>query len=84
MRLMRFNFTVVYVSGKNLVTADALSRAPLREKQALSTLLSVSEVTKFVEGRVASVIENSHLKKVKECQAEDDASKTLARFCRKG
>ena len=29
---MRFDFTVSHVSGKNLMTADTLSRAPLGEE----------------------------------------------------
>ena len=29
MRLMRFSFNIVYIPGKDLTTADALSRAPL-------------------------------------------------------
>ena len=31
MRLMHFSFTVSYVHGKHLITADALSRAPLMD-----------------------------------------------------
>ena len=29
MRLMRYSFTISHVAGKNLITADALSRAPV-------------------------------------------------------
>ena len=35
MRLMHFSFTVSYVPGKHLITADALSRAPLMDFHTL-------------------------------------------------
>lgn len=38
MRLMRFSYEVVHVPGKSLVTADVLSRAPIRGKESDNVL----------------------------------------------
>ena len=48
MRLMRYSYKVIYTAGKNLTTADALSRAPVGSPQAADLLLE-SDTTAFVQ-----------------------------------
>ena len=48
MRMMRFNPVVIYVPGKDLAVADALSRAPL-DRQCVSDALFAEEVQLYVD-----------------------------------
>ena len=41
MRMMRFQYSIVHVPGKALITADALSRAPLTQASQADEQLSV-------------------------------------------
>lgn len=36
---MRFNYNIIYTRGKNLITADTLSRAPLQNSTEEDTIL---------------------------------------------
>jgi len=46
--LMRFHYTIHHVPGKSLYTADALSRAPIRDSTQTDVITS-SEVEHFVD-----------------------------------
>lgn len=84
MRLMRFNFVVEYVPGTSVITADVLSRAPLRGTPACSHSLTVSEVTKYVEGCVPGIIEHNCFERVKKAQEKDEVCRSLIDLSRKG
>lgn len=77
---MLFNYTIEYVPGSSMITADVLSRAPLREQQSGSDSLRVSEPTKYVKGLVADLVEPDYIEKVKKAHAEDDVCQTLMEF----
>ena len=47
LRLDRYNYTIQHVAGKELYTADTLSRAPLPEEK--ETLIEAADVEKYVE-----------------------------------
>ncbi|KAK7930380.1 hypothetical protein WMY93_006775 [Mugilogobius chulae] len=49
LRLLRFSFNIIHVPGKNLVTADALSRAPLAGPPSAGDLQLEKEVEVFVD-----------------------------------
>ena len=38
MRLLRFQYTIIHVRGKDLITADALSRQPVSPPQTIDKL----------------------------------------------
>ena len=48
LHMLRFNFDIVYVPGKNLVIADALSRAPLMSPDQLDQQFN-DEVQAYVD-----------------------------------
>lgn len=50
MRLMRYRFKMVYVPGKQLITADGLSRAPLKDKRVVLDELTVGEIDAYSQG----------------------------------
>lgn len=83
MRLMRFSYEVVHVPGKSLVTADVLSRAPIRGKET-DNALSISDVSKHVSGCLSNAVEASLFERVKAEQAADEVCQALVKFSRKG
>ncbi|XP_031427422.1 uncharacterized protein K02A2.6-like [Clupea harengus] len=48
LRLMRFSYSIVHVPGKNLITADALSRAPLLRTATEEDLALQNDVTALI------------------------------------
>ena len=57
LRLMRYDFTVSHVPGKNLMTADTLSRAPLGEGMLdCDELHNQEELRKEAEAYVQAVL----------------------------
>ena len=84
MRLMRFNFYIVHIAGKNLLTADALSRAPLtyysesdRDFQA--------ETNAYVDFVVSNLTEsNIRLEQIKSEYRNDSICKLFVQFCETG
>ncbi|GFS00228.1 Pol polyprotein [Elysia marginata] len=84
MRLMRFSYNIEYVPGKQLCTADALSRAPLpkinEEEQTRD-----KEVSKYVNLVMKSFPATE--KRLTEIKEEQDKDKTLSQvkeFCEIG
>ena len=48
MRLMRYQYTISHVAGKDLCTADALSRAPSTEVQGKHSYQLQQEIASYV------------------------------------
>ena len=84
MRMMRFRFTISHVPGKDLIIADALSRAPVTTPSAADEALQ-QETTSYVD----SVIQNlpaseKRLQEIKQRQEADGACRQIAEFCQSG
>ena len=84
MRLMRFSFTVSYVPGKHLITADALSRAPLYDfphtKEDLHTT-----VDKYVCAVLSTFpATDNRIKEIQKSQTEDEVCQKLVQYCNNG
>jgi transposase InsO family protein len=82
-RLMRFNFTVIYVPGSTLKTADALSRFPLSNQPLLI------EPSQTIEHHVANIIDSTPLldnvlQKVRVESARDPTFQLITSFCTGG
>lgn len=79
MRLMRYDYSVVYVPGKTLVVADALSRSPLHTNCESEELQL--EVENFVNYVTSSLpIKDIYLEKIKHAQQQDTVCKLLKQF----
>ena len=78
MRLMRFQYTISHVPGKDLIIADTLSRAPSRT-------IDTSETTAFVDMIMGSYpASNNRLEEIRRKQASDPIIQELSRLCREG
>ncbi|CAL8139314.1 unnamed protein product [Orchesella dallaii] len=78
-RLMRYTFSVVYVPGKELVTADALSRQPLKETGS-------NELEEDVKAFVCQVIEglpvtDEKLSEIWRAQVDDPIINQVMKLC---
>ena len=80
LRLMRFNFTVSHVPGKDLVVADALSRAPVSTGIADDEEFQ-QEVEAFINLTVEQLPASEHrLKEIMARQHEDETCKLLIKY----
>lgn len=82
MRLMRFSYNVVHVAGKNLVTADTLSRAPvsgLAEQDCLMEFETQLSVKAVLESFPAT---ERRLQEIKEKQDKDVVCSQVKQFCK--
>ena len=67
MRLMKFRYTISHVPGKDLIIADALSRAPSRNIEK-----SENDTTAFVDMIMESFpASNNRLEEIRREQASD-------------
>ena len=84
MRLMCFLFTISYVPGKHLITAVALSRAPIT-----SFPESEEELQKSVDMYVCAILStlpatDKRIKRLQRNQTEDEVCQHLITFCTEG
>ena len=83
MRLMRFSYNIRHVPGKELYTADTLSRAPVAEVSAIDDL--TEEIDIFVnvvtQGLPAT---DTRLEEIKCHQLEDETCQEVSKYVRHG
>ena len=83
MRLMRFHYTIEHIPGKLLVSADALSRAPVTGDSSDAELHEVSQA--FVDHIMSSLpATNQQLGNIAAHQQDYDICQLLIRYCRNG
>ncbi|KAK7912494.1 hypothetical protein WMY93_012705 [Mugilogobius chulae] len=82
MRLMRFSFTISHVPGKEIATADVLSRAPIAHTEEG---LHEEEIDLYADAVVASIpATEKRLKEVQKHQDKDEILLQLKQFCLNG
>ena len=82
LRLMRYTFEIVHIPGKDLKTADTLSRAPIVSS-------STTNLEQDINLYVQSVVENLpasdvRLEQIRLHQQEDITCRTLMAYCQEG
>ena len=83
MRLMRFQFSISHIPGKNLVTADALSRAPSPEGTADENLME--EVEAYVDSVIQAIpATERRLEEIRLHQEEDEVFQAIRKYCESG
>ena len=82
LRLMRFHYTISHVPGKNLVTADTLSRAPVATS-AKGDLQD--EINLYVDSIISGLpASDKRLQEIRERQEEDDVCRQIMVYCQEG
>lgn len=72
MRLLRFKYHISYVPGKQLVAADALSRAPMGPEKSRENDTLQDECKVFVDFVVQQLpATQTKLKQIQEMQSKD-------------
>ncbi|XP_011879086.1 PREDICTED: uncharacterized protein K02A2.6-like [Vollenhovia emeryi] len=85
MRLMRFSYEVQHVPGKELYTADTLSRAPQKQGLKEEDILFDQDVKSYVQAvEAATPIGDKLLQEVAETQKQDNTASILRRYIREG
>jgi transposase InsO family protein len=84
LRLMRFSPEVQYVPGKQQVTADALSRAPVGSPESQDKFL-VAEVETFANQavKIISATDNK-LAEIRDHQKQDEVCAQVRKYCEDG
>ena len=84
LRLMRFSYSITHVAGKLLYTADALSRAPLKEANPENSDKQV-EVESFIATIIASLpASQQRLLRYQNAQAADSICTRIITYCKSG
>jgi len=82
MRLMRFSYTISHVPGKDIATADVLSRAPVN---STAEGLSEEEVNLYADSVIASMpATEKRLREIQKHQDNDDILRQLKQYCAEG
>lgn len=85
LRLMKFTFDIVHVPGKRLITADTLSRAPVKHKFTQDELNNETEVKVFVDAVIQSLpATEPRLQVIQEKQKGDAVCAKLIQYCKAG
>ena len=83
LRLMQYSFTISYVAGKNLITADALSRAPVSQSSYDDELCN--EVQAYVDLLCRNLpASDTRIKEIKQLQEKDEVCQQLTTYCQNG
>ena len=84
LRFMRFSFTIVHVSGKELNTADTLSRASVSEGDSREEIFR-HEVKAYVNAIVRNLpATEERLQLIRDEQNKDPVCRKLREYCEKG
>ena len=84
LHMLRFDYTISHVPGKQLVIADVLSRAPSREPVE-SDLLLQQETRAFVNMIVNSLpASEKRVEEIKLAQEQDEACRQMKQYCLQG
>ncbi len=84
MRMMRFQFSIAHVPGKDLAIADALSRTPASEPSTADELLQ-QEASAFVNQVVQHLpATEQRIDEIKQLQRDDEACQHISRYCQSG
>ena len=80
---MWLDYDIAYVQGKNLTTADALSRSPTTKKDAQYQLSREAErlINMIIE---TAPISNVKLQHIRETVQNDNVCKTVLNYCKSG
>ena len=85
LRLMRFQYSIHYVPGKELYTPDTLSRAPLPTQLDTLECKALEETEMFVQTIIESLpAHNDRLNEYRKNQATDTICSQLITFCQSG
>lgn len=84
MRLMKYELDVVYVPGKEQITADTLSRAPSK-KNVNENIDLVEEVESFTQQIVPGLPATpKRLQDISEAQDQDEVCRMIKKYCLEG
>ena len=82
MRLLRFDFTIFHVLGKELTTADALSRVP---SKSTSRVKQEEDIELYVENILLQLpASGKRLEEIAAAQKEDPICRKLFEYCKEG
>ena len=82
--MMRYDFSIIHVPGKALLTADVLSRAPLPFESTESLHLQKSAET-FISAVVEALPATAdHLAKIATAQSTDPILQQVTKYCQEG
>ena len=84
MRMMRFDFNIAHIPGKDLVTADALSRAPVSTPTENDQQKN-DETQAYIDAVYSSLpATEKRIEEIKEQQQEDEVCRQLIAYCKHG
>lgn len=81
MRLMRFHYTISHIPGKELITADALSRAPV-SAESCELESEVSAYISFVVNTLPAT--EKRLMEIRMKQEQDEVCSQIKKYCDNG
>ena len=85
LRLMKFQFTIKHVSGKELYIPDTLSRAPLSSQLDNLEVMSAEDIEFFIHTLTDSLpADKDRLNIYRQAQASDEICSNLIAYCRSG
>jgi len=87
LRMDRSSYDIIHVPGKNLYTADTLSRAPKSCQNSIDSSLSDSQdlTELYVNDTISHLPASNHrLEIYKKAQSEDAVCKQIVQYCRTG
>ena len=83
LRMMRYQFIISHVPGKDLTIADTLSRIPSTVPISADQLLQ-EEANAFVSTVVQCLPANEQLLEIKQLHTEDEACQKITKYCQSG